>query len=610
MSYVTIIWSVSAAGSLLLAIMYGLVWAMDRTARPSLAFAFECLAVVGSVVIELGMMYSATPEEWGEWVRWAQVPIFVRTIALLAFIRFYFDAGRSWLIWTIVAARSIVLAAGFLTDPNFNFTRIDSIDRILFLGEPVTVVGQAVVSPYQWFATVTTYLVLVFVLDALINLWRRGTRDARRKAVVIGGAVFLAWIVSATLSQLVIYGIARLPVMLSPPDLIVIVAMTFELSRDALRASRLAQELRESEARLQLAASAAGFGLWVWDVERKRIWGTQVAREMFGLEKHEPIEVDRLRRAVHPDDVETMRSMLREATAFRDEQELRFRILLPDGGLRWIAAFGRSEPDAHGRGPLIRGVLRDVTEQFRTRQQIEELQRELAHAGRVSALGTLSSSLAHELSQPLTAILMNSGSAHRLLNRPHPDLEDLREIIGDIRRDGQRAVQVIDRLRALLKRGGQDFAPVSVQGLLKETSILLKSDATVRNVTLEFDSDDRVPMVQGDKIHLTQVLINLIINGMDAVADMPVGRRRVSARAYSAEQDWVDLEVRDSGGGVLPDALEHIFEPFYTSKATGMGMGLSISRTIVEAHGGRIWAENEADRGAVFRVRLPTATRH
>lgn len=505
MSYVTVIWSVSAAGSLLLAILYGLVWAMDRKAYPNLAFAFESLSVVGSVVVELGLMHSATPGEWGEWVRWHQIPIFVRTVALVAFIRLYFGTGRSWLTWTIIATRSIVLVAGFLIDPNFNFARIDSIERIPFLGEQVTVVGQAVAGRYQWLATVSTYLVIAFVLDATITLWRRGTRDARRKAIVIGGAILLSWTLAGTSAQLMIYGIVRWPSVLSLPNLIVLGAMTFELSRDTLRASRLARELRESEARLQ----------------------------------------------------------------------------------------------------------RDVTEQLRARQQIEKLQRELAHAGRVSALGILSASLVHELSQPLTAILLNSGSAHRLLDSPDPDFEELREILDDMRRDGRRASEVIDRLRSLLKRRSLEFAPVSVQGLLKETSVLLQSDAIGRNVTLEFDSDVGVPMVHGDKIHLTQVLINLIINGMDAVADMPVGRRHVSVRAYAAERGWVELAIRDSGGGILPGALEQIFEPFYTSKATGMGMGLSVSRTIVEAHGGRIWAENGAengaDLGATFRVRLSVA---
>ena len=235
MSLVTVVWSAIGAVASLLAIMYGLVWAMDRKARASLAFAFECLAMVGTVVIELGMMYSTTPQEWGEWLRWIQIPTLVRTVGMAAFIRFYFDTARSWLIWALIASRSIVLIAGFLTDPNFNFARIDSIDRIPFLGEPVTGVGQADTSPHQWFATVSTYLVLVFVLDASITLWRRGTRDARRKAIVIGGAVLLSFILRTTLTQLMIYGVVHLPALLSPPELIVLGAMTFELSRETLR---------------------------------------------------------------------------------------------------------------------------------------------------------------------------------------------------------------------------------------------------------------------------------------------------------------------------------------------------------------------------------------
>jgi hypothetical protein len=149
MSHVTILWSVVATGALLLAIMYGAVWALDRKAYAYLAFVFEALAIAGIVIFELGMMYSTTAAEWGEWLRWFQIPMFLRTVALLAFIRFYFQTGRSWLMWTVITSRAIILIAGFVSDPNFNFASIDSIDRIAFLGEQVTVVGQAVVSPYQ-----------------------------------------------------------------------------------------------------------------------------------------------------------------------------------------------------------------------------------------------------------------------------------------------------------------------------------------------------------------------------------------------------------------------------------------------------------------------------
>jgi len=246
MSYVTVIWSVIAAGSLLLAVMYGGVWILDRRQRASLAFAFEALAIVLSVIVELGLMRSESASEWGEWVRWNQVPVLLRTAALVAFIHFYFGTGRPWLMAATVGTRVFIAIASFVMDPNFNFSRIDSIAHTRFLGEEVTVVGSAVTSPYQWFATFSVALVLVFVIDASLTLWRQGTPEARRKAVVIGGASLLSWGIGVTYTQFMVYQEIRLPVLLSPPYLVMLAAMTFELSRDTLRASRLARELRAS----------------------------------------------------------------------------------------------------------------------------------------------------------------------------------------------------------------------------------------------------------------------------------------------------------------------------------------------------------------------------
>jgi signal transduction histidine kinase len=608
MSYVTVIWSVIASGSLLLALMYGCVWLLDRQAKASLAFAFECLSIVGAVIVELGLMHSSTPEEWGEWVRWNQVPILLRTTALVAFIWFYFGTGRPWLMAAVIGSRLVIAVTGFIVDPNFNFSSIESIDRIEFLGEQVTIVGRATASPYQWFATLAAYLVLAFVLDASFTLWKQNKPDARRKVLVIGGATLLSWTVGVTYTQLMVYGDVRLPALLSPPYLVMLAAMTIELSRDTLRASRLSRELRESEARLEFAAAAAGFGIWIWDVEKKRIWATNTAREMFNVGPGEVLEVERLRTQVHDDDLPSMRRVLAEATITGEERELHFRICAPAGGLRWILAHGRAESDRRGRVAMIRGVLRDVTEQVRTRQENEELRRDLAHAGRVSVLGTLSSSLAHELGQPLGAIALNAEVAEMMLRDGAPDLAELREILADIRRDDRRASEVIDRLRSLLKRRQLDLLPLSVTSLVQETAALLRSDAIARNVVLEVATDAELPVIRGDKVHLSQVLINLVVNAMDAVADQPAPRRKVILHARAAEAGWVEVVVTDAGHGISAEAADRLFDPFFTTKENGMGMGLSVSRTIVQAHGGRITAENSPDGGAVFRVMLPVFT--
>jgi len=604
MSLITVLASVIASGSLLLALMYGCVWLLDRKARAALAFAFEALSIVLSVIVELGMMYSTSPQELGEWIAWNQVPVFLRTTSLVAFIYFYFGTGRLWLMAATIGSRFIILVASFILEPNFNFSSIDSIAHVQFLGEQVTIIGSAVTSPNQWFATVSALLVLVFVADASISLWRQGTSDAKRKVIVIGGAAFLAWAAGAAYAQILVYQAARLPVLLSPPYLFMLAAMTFEMSRDTLRATRLARELRASESRLDLAASAAGLALWSWDARANRVWISQRARALFALSEGESFRIEHLLSKIAPEDSEHVVRVWRVAVASGAQAETQFRLRQPDGSTVWLSAVGRSELGVKGKLLSVQGVLRDVTEQQRQRQEIEELRRELAHVGRVSVLGTLSSSLAHELGQPLAAILLNAETGEMLLDRSDPDLKEIRQILADISRDDRRAGEVIDGLRKFLKSRDLEITQLPVESLVHDVATLLRSDAIVRNVKLDCSIEPGLPPLRGDKVHLSQVLINLLMNAMDAVADQPVGRRQVSLHAASDGEN-IELAVRDSGTGIDPAVMSRIFDPFFTTKPSGMGMGLSVSLTIVHAHRGKLWAENSPEGGAIFRVRLP-----
>jgi C4-dicarboxylate-specific signal transduction histidine kinase len=329
---------------------------------------------------------------------------------------------------------------------------------------------------------------------------------------------------------------------------------------------------------------------------------------MFGFEPGDDghVDIEQVRRAIHPDDIQQIRKVWQHAAQAGTEEEVQFRITLPGGATRWITARGRSEQDAHGNVTLVQGVLRDVTDERRAREENEELRRELAHVGRISVLGTLSSSLAHELSQPLGAIALNADAAELLLKRPAPDLEEVRHIITDIQRDDRRAAEVIDGLRKLLKRRQLEYAPVSIESLVQDVVSLLKSDAIARNVSLVVELEPALPRIRGDRVHLSQVLINLLMNAMDAVAALPVEQRRVVMRADIDESGNVEIVVSDSGTGIPAEIMQRIFDPFYTTKSSGMGMGLSVSRTIVDAHGGKLWAENGAEAGAMFHVTLPT----
>lgn len=250
-------------------------------------------------------------------------------------------------------------------------------------------------------------------------------------------------------------------------------------------------------------------------------------------------------------------------------------------------------------------MLRDVTEQHRTQEELEELRRELAHAGRVTAMGQLTSALAHELRQPLAAISGNAHAAQLLIQIPNPDRLELAAILEDIQRDDHRAAEVIDRLQAMLRRRPMDFQAVPIDALLQDVTLILRSDAARRAVVLETIIESRSLVACGDRVHLSQVLINLIMNAMDAVVALPPSRRRVVVHARCMDSGWIEIAISDSGAGVPREMLKTIFEPFFTTKPSGMGMGLSISRTIIETHGGQLSVENNAEGGATFRAIIP-----
>jgi two-component system CheB/CheR fusion protein len=288
-----------------------------------------------------------------------------------------------------------------------------------------------------------------------------------------------------------------------------------------------------------------------------------------------------------------------------------FEVVMPHGGdgRRILSLSARKIAGDADRVELILLSIEDVTEKSAriesVREELVELRHNLAHAGRVTALGELASGLAHELRQPLTAILSDAHTARMLLNAPSADLSELPEILADILRDAQRAGGVIDRLGKMLRRGPMVLARMSVEDLLKDVTSLVHGDATKRGISLKTNLGYGSMYVQGDRVHLSQVLINLIINAIDAVDGLDRARRRIVLQARTNDEGWIEIGVADAGPGVPPEAMKKIFDPFFTTKSSGMGIGLSISRTIIEAHKGRLWAENNPERGATFWFAMP-----
>ncbi len=262
-------------------------------------------------------------------------------------------------------------------------------------------------------------------------------------------------------------------------------------------------------------------------------------------------------------------------------------------------------PVASVEGTIVLCVIADISARRQTEVETQQLRDVLAHVTRVTTLSELSGSLAHELNQPLAIILSNAQAAHRLLAQSPPDVAEVRDIIGDIVEEDRRAGEVIKRLRALLKRGEAAASPVSLNDAIEDVLHLAHADLIGRVVSVVRGLSDGLPDVNGDRVQLQQVILNLILNGADAMAANAPGARRlhiVTVRHDGA----VRLSVRDEGCG-LPADVERVFQPFFTTKPHGLGLGLAICRSIISAHGGRLWGEAHPERGAVFHFVLPDA---
>jgi two-component system sensor kinase FixL len=275
------------------------------------------------------------------------------------------------------------------------------------------------------------------------------------------------------------------------------------------------------------------------------------------------------------------------------------------GNLRWLQTVKRPIIGKDGSANQILGASTDITLRKNAEAELQRNRQELAHVTRISTMGELAASLAHELNQPLTAILSNAQAAQRFIAANPPDLEEVREILKDIVQDDSRASDVIQRMRALVKKEDVAFAPLNLAEVIHDVARLVHSDAVLLNVDVALELNSSLPLARGDRIQMQQVVLNLMLNAFDAMKDGPVNERRVVLQMEQDGPGAVRVAVRDRGIGLNGDSLDQIFQPFYTTKRDGLGMGLSISRSIIEDHGGRLWAENNPDRGVTFYFTVP-----
>ena len=379
------------------------------------------------------------------------------------------------------------------------------------------------------------------------------------------------------------------------------------ISGIAIERQRAQEALREREARINLAAESADLAFWVIYPERNTAWMSDKGRVIYGFDSKLPLTRDLICSRVHSEERAAVHAAFDRACALHGIFESEHRLVLPYGKTRWVIARGRCLEDEDGGLVKLIGVTIDVTAQKQSELQLQVQREEMAHLNRVSLMGEMTASVAHELNQPLTAIANNAAAARRFLERGNIDPALLRQLLQDMVDDSQRASEVIRGIRSLVRKEKSVRSLLNLNAVIADTVRLVGSDVALRDSVISTEMDHNLPQVEAAHVQIQQVLLNLVMNALDAVEHLPPSERRIIISTRSLKGESAEVSVRDFGAGLPKDRPERVFEHFFSTKEAGMGMGLTIVRSIIVSHGGTIDAENAPDRGARFFFRLPAA---
>ena len=365
----------------------------------------------------------------------------------------------------------------------------------------------------------------------------------------------------------------------------------------SLENARLYSDLRHADAYLAEAQRLSHTGSFGWNVKE--------TFRIFGFDRSTKPTLELVAQRVHPEDAERVQQFIEGAARDGGDYDREHRLLMPDGSVKHLLVVARATKDDAG-GRAFVGAVMDVTATKRAEEAMHQAQAELAHVTRVTTLGELAASIAHEVNQPLTGIVINGAASLRWLNHRPPALDETRSSVESMIRDAQRASEIIHGVRALSKKTEPEKAVLDINDVIQEGARLMQREVFGHATSLRLELASALPPVLGDRVQLQQVIINLAINAIQAMTSVPERQRELVIRSRADEADQVSVEVVDAGIGIDLDHADRLFRAFFTTKAGGMGMGLSICRSIIEAHGGRMSAANNSGPGATFQFTLPS----
>ncbi len=379
-----------------------------------------------------------------------------------------------------------------------------------------------------------------------------------------------------------------------------IASIAIERQQDHIRS-------REREARISLAAESADLAFWILYPEQNTVWMSEKGRAMYGFTPQELLTRESFMSRIHPDERAAVQAAFEQARASQQTFEIEHRIALPYGKTRWVITRGRSLWDEHGNVLEKICVTIDLSAQKQSDLQLQVQREELARLSRIALMGEMTASLGHELNQPLTAIANNAAAARRFFDRGQIDPAILKQLLADIAAASHRAGEVINGIREMARKGKTTRSPLNLNAVIDDTLRLVRSDILIRETAVVTDFDSRLPDVEVDPVQIQQVMLNLIMNALDAVEALPRAERRIIISTRSLKGKSAEVSVRDFGTGLPKDRPDRVFDHFFSTKAAGTGMGLTIARSIIEAHAGTLGAENADRGGARFVFHLPAA---
>ncbi|MFL6415613.1 MAG: PAS domain-containing protein, partial [Bryobacteraceae bacterium] len=362
---------------------------------------------------------------------------------------------------------------------------------------------------------------------------------------------------------------------------------------------RAEEELRRNDAFLVKAQSLSSTGSFSWSVDTNEVIFSEEAYRIFELDRTTPITLERIASRVHPDDAQLLAERTDAARSTGEGQDYQFRLQMPDRSIKYLHTTSNEVRGVNGQREYI-GAIQDVTQRWLAQEALNKARSDLAHVSRLTSLSALTASIAHEVNQPLSGIITNAGTCLRMLDADPPNVGAARETARRTIRDGNRASEVVTRLRSLFSRGQFTPGSIDLNEATREVITLCLDDLHRNRVIVQTDFADKVLFVIGDRVQLQQVILNLLRNASDAMAEVYDRPRRMLIRTRCEPDGNVRLSVQDAGVGFDPRNIEKLFESFYTTKRQGMGIGLSVSRSIVEMHHGRLWAELNDGPGATF----------